>query len=69
MAKNLRAKIAASDTLLVSDREPGAVERFVAELGNTQGVEVVKSTKEVAERSVSLQVSSHVTCYIRLPRW
>lgn len=55
MAKNLLAKISDSDTLLVSDRQPGAVERFVADLGGTKGLEVVNSTKEVAERSVSRQ--------------
>ena len=52
MAKNLRAKLPAGDTLLISDRAEGATDKFVQEAGNTGGLEVVKSTKEVAERSV-----------------
>ena len=53
MAKNLRAKMPADDTLLVSDSDSGAMDRFMTDVKGAQGVEAVKSTREVAERSVS----------------
>ena len=65
MAKNLRAKIAAEDTLLVHDRDEKAVAQFVKEIGiaaagtgrsdKGMGIEVISSPREVAERSVSSQ--------------
>lgn len=54
MAQNLRAKIPASDLMLIADRETGATDRFVEQVGNTGGLEVCSSVKEVAERSVSV---------------
>jgi 3-hydroxyisobutyrate dehydrogenase len=63
MAKNLRAKIPASDTLIVRDVNEEAAKRFVAEAqeaarsngaGADEGrVEIAENAREVAERSVS----------------
>lgn len=63
MAKNLRAKIPASDTLIVRDVNEDVMKRFVAEAretaqsngaGANEGqVEIAQSAREVAEKSVS----------------
>lgn len=63
MAKNLRAKIPASDTLIVRDVNKDVMKRFVAEAqetaqtngaGANEGqVEIAQSAREVAEKSVS----------------
>ena len=63
MAKNLRAKIPAGDTLLVHDRDENAVAQFVKEIGiaaagtgtsdKGMGIEIMSSPRDVAERSVS----------------
>ncbi len=50
MAKNLRAKIPKEDTLSINDRNTEATANFVKEMG--AGVEVAKSPREVAEKSV-----------------
>ncbi|KAF3385195.1 hypothetical protein F1880_003074 [Penicillium rolfsii] len=74
MAKNLRAKIPASDTLIVRDVNEEAVKRFVAEAqeaarnngaGADEGrVEIAENAREVAEKSTvmitSLPESQHV---------
>lgn len=62
MAKNLRAKIPATDTLVVYDRNTDATKRFVQEVGIVSssagapeigtGIEVARGPREVAERSV-----------------
>jgi 3-hydroxyisobutyrate dehydrogenase len=62
MAKNLRAKIPASDTLIVRDINEDAMKRFVAEAqeaarstgaGAGEGlVEIAENAREVAEKSV-----------------
>lgn len=67
MAKNLRAKIPASDTLIVRDVNEEAAKRFVAEAqeaarsngaGADEGrVEIAENAREVAEKSV---------CYLML---
>jgi hypothetical protein len=64
MAKNLRAKIPASDTLIVRDINEDAMKRFVAEAqeaarstgaGAGEGlVEIAENAREVAEKSVWL---------------
>ena len=67
MAKNLRAKIPASDTLIIRDVNPDSTKRFVEEsqeiarnsgAGGTEvgRVEVAENTLEVAEKSVGRQV-------------
>ena len=71
MAKNLRAKIPAEDTLLVHDRDEKAVAQFVKEIGiaaagtgrsdKGMGIEVISSPREVAERSVSSQLSHPIS--------
>jgi hypothetical protein len=63
MAKNLRAKIPASDTLIIRDVNEEAMKRFAAEAqeaarsngaGANEGqVEIAASAREVAEKSVS----------------
>ena len=50
MAKNLRAKMPEGDALVVNDQNPGTTAKFVEEVG--EGVEVAKSVREVAEKSV-----------------
>ena len=61
MAKNLRAKIPADDTLVVRDVNPDAMTRFVEEakndaksLGVKDGwkVETAESARDVADKSV-----------------
>lgn len=62
MAKNLRAKIPASDTLIIRDINEDAMKRFVAEsqeaarsTGAGAGeslVEIAENAREVAEKSV-----------------
>ena len=49
MAKNLRAKIQESDTMVIHDVNSKALEKFKSEVGN---VEVAKSVREVAEKTV-----------------
>lgn len=57
MAKNLRAKIPASDKLVVCDRNPQATDNFVQAIGkgssSESSVQVVKTPRQVAEQSVS----------------
>lgn len=49
MAKNLRAKIEESDTLIVYDVNADATKKLQEEAGN---VEVAQSVREVAEKAV-----------------
>ena len=64
MAHNLRAKIPASDTLVIHDRNTEATTKFMQEAGSTanadMGIEVAGSPRQVAERSVS---ASSVTSF------
>jgi hypothetical protein len=58
MALNLRAKIPASDTLVVRDVNENTMWRFMKETkkcinGNMVAVEVATNAREVAEKSVS----------------
>jgi hypothetical protein len=63
MAKNLRAKIPASDTLIIRDVNKDAMQRFVEETktaisdssapGNTLRIEIADNAREVAEKAVS----------------
>lgn len=62
MAKNLRAKIPATDSLVIYDRNTDATTRFAQEVGIAAssdgaleigtGIEVARGPREVAERSV-----------------
>lgn len=66
MAKNLRAKIPASDTLIVRDINEDAMKRFATEAqeaarsngaGANEGqVELAETPREVAEKSVSTKL-------------
>jgi 3-hydroxyisobutyrate dehydrogenase len=68
MAKNLRAKIPASDTLIVRDVNEAATERFVKEaqeIAQNSGagadeykVEIATDAREIAEKSVSDALSN-----------
>lgn len=49
MAKNLRSKIAETDTMTIHDVNPSMTEEFRKEMGN---VEIANSVREVAENSV-----------------
>lgn len=60
MAKNLRAKIDKSDTLIVYDVSSGAVEKLQKEADGE--VEAAKSVREVAEKAVS---SAHPKTLLR----
>jgi 3-hydroxyisobutyrate dehydrogenase-like beta-hydroxyacid dehydrogenase len=60
MAKNLRAKIPAEDTLFVQDVNTDASKKFLEE--HPQGVQVAANVREVAENAVCilpLSVSAH----------
>ncbi|KAJ5541081.1 hypothetical protein N7494_006157 [Penicillium frequentans] len=75
MAKNLRAKIPASDTLIIRDVNEAAAERFVTEAEDTARssgagadeyrVEIATTAREIAEKSIvvisSLPEPQHVT--------
>ncbi len=50
MAKNLRAKMPKEDTLVINDQNTETTAKFVEEVGD--GVEVAKSVRELAEKSV-----------------
>lgn len=73
MAKNLRAKIPATDTLIVRDVNEKAIKSFVAETeeaarssgagANENRVEVAKNAREIAEKSVSMPPM--IECRIR----
>jgi 3-hydroxyisobutyrate dehydrogenase len=64
MAKNLRAKIPAADTLIIRDVNEEATKRFVAEAqeaarsADENRVEIAQSAREVAEKSVSVMLHS-----------
>lgn len=62
MAKNLRANIPASDTLVVHDRNGEATAKFVQEVG--AGIEVATSPRIVAEKSVSALLSREFCGYL-----
>lgn len=49
MARNLRNKIAQSDTMFIHDVNPAVCEQFEKEVGN---VKVAQSVREIAENSV-----------------
>lgn len=68
MAKNLRAKIPETDTLIIYDTNSKATEKFVEEVGiatsstnapgKGTGIHVAEDPREVAQKSVSLSHSS-----------
>ena len=49
MAKNLRNKIATTDTMLIHDVNPAVTKAFADELGN---VKIANSVREIAENTV-----------------
>ena len=62
MAKNLRANIPASDTLIIHDRNTEATMNFIQHGGGeSKGLEVASSPRVVAEQSVSAICSATST--------
>lgn len=55
MAKNLRAKVPESDTLVIHDRNGEATSSFMREIGvgKEVNIEVANTPRQVAEKSVS----------------
>lgn len=64
MAKNLRAKIGKSDTLIVYDVSSDAVQKLQKEADGE--VEAAKSVREVAEKAVSAACSQNPAALLRL---
>lgn len=56
MAKNLRAKIPEADELFVCDTKASATESFLSEARGMR-VQVARSPREVAEKSVCLDIA------------
>jgi 3-hydroxyisobutyrate/3-hydroxypropionate dehydrogenase len=52
MAKNLRAKIAETDELLVNDVNSKATQDFAQEVGEGKKTSICNTPREVAQRSV-----------------
>jgi len=63
MAKNLRAKIPAADTLIIRDVNEETAKRFAAE-AHGAAVEIAQNAREVAEKSVSV-----MSCSIQAFGW
>lgn len=57
MAKNLRAKIPESDTMVINDVNDSATQQFVKEVGN---VTIAKTVREVAEQTVCAIIAKTV---------
>jgi hypothetical protein len=62
MAKNLRAKIPAEDTLFVHDVNTAATKKFLEE--NPQGVRVADNVREVAQKAVCTSSTSSFRLYM-----
>jgi hypothetical protein len=52
MAANLRSKLHPTDTLVIQDVNKAATENFLKEHGGSNKVEVAKTARELAEKSV-----------------
>jgi hypothetical protein len=52
MARNLRAKLPAEDTLFIQDVNTAATKKFLEE--NPQGVRIADNVREVAEKAVRI---------------
>lgn len=60
MAKNLRAKVPAEDTLFVHDVNTAASQKFLEE--HSTGVRVAENVREVAEKAVSHPCPRRISC-------
>ena len=77
MAKNLRAKLPATDNLIIHDKNTEATSNFVKEMGlaasNARAgekgfnIDIASSVRDVAERSVSPALISCICHVLRLP--
>ena len=68
MASNLRAKLPATDTLIVHDQNPELGQKFKEEAASSSqstgaGVEVVDSPRAAAEHSVSPRIPSKLVIF------
>lgn len=63
MAKNLRAKVPAEDTLFVHDVNTTASKKFLEE--NPNGVQVAENVREIAEKAVCFTSSSSTHCMMK----
>ena len=61
MAKNLRAKVPAEDTLFIHDVNTAACQKFLEE--HSTGVQVADNVREVAEKAVSSSLPSSPTLH------
>lgn len=62
MARNLRAKLPADDVLFIQDVNKQATSKFLEE--NPTGVRVADTVREVAEKSVSLNINLILLSYL-----
>ena len=60
MAKNLRAKVPAEDTLFVHDVNTTATQKFLEE--NPTGVRVAENVREIAEKAVRSAFFYSIPC-------
>lgn len=60
MAKNLRAKVPAEDTLFIHDVNTAACQKFLEE--HSTGVQVADNVREVAEKAVSSSLLPRIPC-------
>ncbi len=60
MAKNLRAKVPAEDTLFIHDVNAAATQKFLEE--NPGGVRVAENVREIAEKAVRTSPSNLTLC-------
>ena len=78
MAKNLRAKIPASDTLVIHDRNKEATANFIHEVGvagddstsnspmGLMGIEIASSPRAVAEKAVRDLSLTTMKCFFHM---
>ena len=64
MAKNLRAKVPAEDTLFIHDVNTAATQKFLEE--NPTGVRVAENVREIAEKAVRSTPSCSIP-YMMIP--
>ena len=62
IAKNLRAKVPATDTLIIYDLNTDVTQKFV-EAHDGKGVEIASSPREVADNSVCSAVFSSLVLF------
>ena len=61
MARNLRSKIAPSDTMYIHDVNPAVLDQFQKEVGD---VKVAQNVRELAEASVCIAMTPQNTTHL-----